>query len=316
MTLVEPGQGEDTNDVSASVDVTRALRRLATEAALSTKETILATEATQGAAEAPEETTAVAATDEVIPAEPSQKSLQSTATLDWVVVDLSEKPAGLEWKVTDPDPTSMHPLRLERIAAKAGNDSDWLNNKTFWKTFCKVLADSGQSVEETSADSIFDFAQNRDYREYKGKKEGFIRGGVEYTLPVGFMRFAVRVAGCYDNGNNAWMRLNGSAGEWAVVYHGTAGTALASILFDGLRAGQAQVYKKEVGEGIYVTPCITTAWAYARRTSLDVCGRKAIFVLQCRCRPDAIRKTSQDRYWVVNNPVDLRPYAVLVQEYK
>ena len=77
-------------------------------------------------------------------------------------------------------------------------------------------------MDETSADRIFDFAQNQDFRSWNidNEKRTSIRGGFQYSAPVGWKRFAVRVVGRFDDGDNTWMSLDGRDGEWAVAYHG------------------------------------------------------------------------------------------------
>jgi len=100
--------------------------------------------------------------------------------------------------------------------------------------------------------------------------------------------------------------------EWAVAYHGTDHCNLPGILSGGLRAGSGQVYQNEVGRGIYCTPYMSDAEAYASKTTLQHNGetRTVQIVLQCRVRPSAIKKTSREGYWVINNPKDIRPCAL------
>mmetsp|Transcript_49457 Transcript_49457/g.143423 ORF Transcript_49457/g.143423 Transcript_49457/m.143423 type:complete len:392 (-) Transcript_49457:127-1302(-) len=221
-----------------------------------------------------------------------------------------EKNGDESWVVTHPDPSMPHPLRLQRIATRDNDET--LSNDFFWRVFQLAMGQSGHPVEETSADQLFDFAHNHDYRGWSGGSTTARRGGVEYRIPVGWKRFAVRVAGRYDGGDNTWLCVDGRSGEWAVVYHGTKQAFLPHIVFTGLKAGSGQVYKREVGEGIYVTPNIDgVADGYSRTYSLD--GISVRIVLQCRARPAAIKKCSRKDYWVVNDPSDLRPYGVLLK---
>jgi len=132
---------------------------------------------------------------------------------------------------------------------------------------------------------------------------------------VGWTRVAVRVVGKYDGGDNAWMHMDGRAGEWAVAYHGTKYDCLPHILHQGLKAGPRQACKATCGEGIYCTPDIPTALGYSATVSLpgeDGKARAVQFIMQCRVRPDAIRKAS-DTVWVINDPTNIRPYGVLVR---
>lgn len=214
------------------------------------------------------------------------------------------------WSAVSPDPARPHPLRLRRILEKDG--ADWLNNEFFWRAFQVVLRKSGHRVDPTSADRTFDFANNQDYRHGWRGPRVLIRGGAEYEVPLGWKRYAVRVAGNYDDGDNAWMSLDGREGEWAVAYHGTHHEALAPIVLDGLKAGSRQMFQKEVGKGVYVTPLLRTAQAYAEEVCLD--GHRVQFVVQCRVRPSAIKICSRADYWVINDSKDLRPYGILVRD--
>uniref|UniRef100_A0A7S4UWK4 PARP catalytic domain-containing protein n=1 Tax=Alexandrium monilatum TaxID=311494 RepID=A0A7S4UWK4_9DINO len=214
------------------------------------------------------------------------------------------------WAVTRPDPSAGHPLRMRRIELR--DQDETLNNDFFWRAFLTAMSNSGSPVEETSADQIFDFAHNHDYRNWGGSRT-VSRGGWEYRIPVGWKRFAVRVAGRYDNGDNTWLCIDGRKGEWAVVYHGTHQQYISSIVMGGLKAGGRQAYRSEVGEGIYCTPDIEgIAKDYAGTFKLD--GKSIKMVVQCRARPGAIKKCSRRDYWVVNDPNDVRPYGVLIQE--
>jgi hypothetical protein len=135
-------------------------------------------------------------------------------------------------------------------------------------------------------------------------------------LQFGWKRYAVRVKGKYDGGDNTWLKCRGGPGEWAVAFHGTNHCNLPGILSGGFKVGPRQLYKREVGAGVYVTPYMKTARGYASRTSLNFNGesRRVEVVLQCRVRPSAIKQTSRDDYWVINDPADIRPYGVLMRD--
>mmetsp|Transcript_24566 Transcript_24566/g.69029 ORF Transcript_24566/g.69029 Transcript_24566/m.69029 type:complete len:125 (-) Transcript_24566:91-465(-) len=123
------------------------------------------------------------------------------------------------------------------------------------------------------------------------------------------------------------MVLSRSPGEWAIAYHGTDYSNLPGILSTGLHAGRRQAYEshqdartgEKIGSGIYCTPHIDTALAYAPATDFE--GRKMHFAFQCRVRPEAIKRCHDEEsresgaHWVVNDAGDIRPYAVLVKEH-
>ena len=61
------------------------------------------------------------------------------------------------------------------------------------------------------------------------------RGGVLYRPPAGWKRFALRVKGKYDGGDDGWLKMDGGPSEWAVAYHGTAMKVVPLIVKGGFR---------------------------------------------------------------------------------
>lgn len=222
---------------------------------------------------------------------------------------------------THPPPGEPHPWFLKRVAER--DSSDWLNNNFFFQVFSQVMAESGHRVV-ASVHDIFDFRWNQDFRG-RGPSEPALRGGVVYTEPTGWKKFAVRVMGRFEGGN-AWLRLDGSSGEWAVAYHGTQAEAMPLILTGGLRVGGRQAYAdfrdqrtgEAIGVGIYCTPSIRTAAEFSPVVCVE--GRRLQLVFQCRVRPEAIKRIHEEvgresgAYWLINDPADIRPYGVLVRE--
>jgi len=237
-----------------------------------------------------------------------------------VVAPLRRVQAGRQ---THPHPGQPHPWDTKRVYIRDACDT--LNNDFFFRAFTKAMADAGHTVE-APADEVFDFRFNQDFRK-RAVAPPATRGGVMYQEPVGWKKFAVRVKGRYDEGNNTWLCLDGRNGEWAVAYHGTNYTCIPGILSSGLRAGARQVYKdgkdartgEKIGAGVYCTPEIDAAKSYAPGVPFE--GKKLRFVFQCRVRPEAIRRCHDEEikrgacgtYWVINDPKDIRPYGVLVQ---
>lgn len=194
----------------------------------------------------------------------------------------------------------------------------------FFRAFTKAMNDAGHEVK-AEANDIFDFRFNQDFR---GKPEGdaAVRGGVEYREPSGWKKFATRVKGTFDNGNNDWLCLDGRPNEWAIAYHGTKFATMPGILSTGLTVGERQAYKdfkdartgSKIGCGIYCTPNVNTAAEYSPSVEID--GKKMQFVMQCRVRPEAIKRIHEEvgresgAYWLINEPSDIRPYGVLARE--
>lgn len=223
---------------------------------------------------------------------------------------------------THPLPGRPHPWFLKRVQER--DSKDWFNNDFFFRAFTKAMNDAGHEVK-AEANDIFDFRFNQDFR---GKPEGdaAVRGGVEYREPSGWKKFATRVKGTFDNGNNDWLCLDGRPNEWAIAYHGTKFATMPGILSTGLTVGDRQAYKdfkdartgSKIGCGIYCTPNVNTAAEYSPSVEID--GKEMQFVMQCRVRPEAIKRIHEEvgresgAYWLINEPSDIRPYGVLARE--
>jgi len=224
---------------------------------------------------------------------------------------------------THPNPTREHPW-IARRAPPTTIENDWLTDEAFTAAFAEVVG-----IKVAEAAELFDFRYNEDWRQLKeapGSKQPMKRGGQDYHIPVGCKRFAVKVRGKYDGGDNTWMRMEDSA--WAVAYHGTSQAGCGGILSEGLRVGPAQRYRnskdarsgEQIGAGVYCTPSLKVALEYAgdRGSSAKIAGRSVHIVMQCRVKPSAIKRCQDEAehcgaYWVVNNPADIRPYGVLVR---
>mmetsp|Transcript_87220 Transcript_87220/g.260189 ORF Transcript_87220/g.260189 Transcript_87220/m.260189 type:complete len:397 (+) Transcript_87220:69-1259(+) len=196
--------------------------------------------------------------------------------------------------------------------------SDWLSNTYFFEAFTAALRSAGVSVDSDPED-MFDFRYNQDFRKVSDDGRKLFRGGQPYELPIGWKRFAVNVKGQYDSGDNGWLKEDDSG--WAVAYHGTAKDSLPGILCTGFRVGSRQKFEKETGAGVYCTPWINVAQHYSKPQVHR--GHTVQMVLQLRVKPSAIRLIAdkkatafEKKYWVVNNPQDIRAYGVLIREQK
>ena len=162
------------------------------------------------------------------------------------------------------------------------------------------------------------------------------RGGKDYDPPIGFNGIGLKVLDKY--GDNTWLGMNNSPGEWCVAYHGVGngqtsenvkdvtGKIVKSTFIPGARqahAGCPDQYHKgqKVGVGVYCTPTIKTASEkYAGISEIN--GVKYKTVLMVRVKPSAIRHCEKCRssrapynYWVVNGTTDeIRPYRILYQK--
>ena len=158
------------------------------------------------------------------------------------------------------------------------------------------------------------------------------RGGWPYYPPVHCKRYGIRVSGKYDDGKDAWLKMNGRVGEWAVGFHGVKnpageclkGTVMQSImegLNEGemLRPGGSQVYGNEpsinrpgekVGRGVYLSPHFQSCLHYTKPFSLE--GKEYLLMMQCRVNPAKIKICPREDFWVLNQSADIRPYGILL----
>ena len=65
-----------------------------------------------------------------------------------------------------------------------------------------------------------DFDPNGNIAFQNPPKRNERRGGWPYYPPVHCKRYGINVSGKYDSGKDAWLKMNGRVGEWAVGFHG------------------------------------------------------------------------------------------------
>ena len=165
---------------------------------------------------------------------------------------------------------------------------------------------------------------------------GECRGGKPYDSPLGWIGIGLKVKDKY--GDNIWIGMDNSPGEWCVAYHGVASGQSSDnvkrvtgiIAKTTFKKGGGQLHAscpdqfhpgKLVGEGVYCTPTIKTAEdMYAGISEIN--GVEYKTVIMVRVKPEAIRHCdicSDSRapynYWVVNGtPDEIRPYRILYKK--
>jgi len=86
-----------------------------------------------------------------------------------------------------------------------------------------------------------------------------------------------------------------------------------------LRAGGGQVHTydiapnsgQRVGDGIYCSPLFTTClFHYTTKCERKNLGFRVL--LQCRIKPEVLKCTDKDDYWVINESKNIRPYGVIL----
>ena len=155
------------------------------------------------------------------------------------------------------------------------------------------------------------------------------RGGKPYDPPIGWNGIGLKVWDKY--GDNTWLGMNNSSGEWCVAYHGVGRgnssdnvkNITGKIFKGGFKVGQNQVHEncndifhpgKKVGSGVYCTPTISTAEKYSGVSNINGISYKT--VLMVRVNPKAIRHCSDSGdYWVVDGTTnEIRPYRILYKK--
>ncbi|RIB27168.1 hypothetical protein C2G38_2137941 [Gigaspora rosea] len=138
----------------------------------------------------------------------------------------------------------------------------------------------------------------------------YTRGSVQYQKPCGWKRFALKVSGKYDNGNNRWLGTDANA--WPVSYHGTNKNNSKSIAEEGflLSKGKRFAY----GHGIY---SISVAKLYASQFTFE--GNNFLVVLQNRVNFKDLQKipkytTKIGEYWISKKDEDVRPYGICIKK--
>jgi len=169
--------------------------------------------------------------------------------------------------------------------------------------------------------------------DYRGNKinewsENEKRGNRNYESPVGWIGIGLNVMGKYDYGNDNWLGNNNINGEWNVAYHAvgygqssdTIKNIIGYIFKCCFKPAKYQMNAncddinhsgKKVGNGVYVTPSIKTAEAYAGK--LEINGIEYKTVLMVRVKPEAVRECNcHNSFWVVNGTCDeIRLYRIL-----
>ena len=164
-------------------------------------------------------------------------------------------------------------------------------------------------LDSNSLDPHYDY----DFTNIDDKGTRFTRGSVEYRRPCGWKRYAIKVAGKYEN--EVWLGSNNNPNEWPVSYHGTKHDAANSIAQAGYDLTKHKRFM--YGRGVYSTPNINVAKAFA--TTFTVNAQQYYVVLQNRVNPKTLIKVNGDRsegedYWISPDAADIRPYGLCIMK--
>ena len=155
------------------------------------------------------------------------------------------------------------------------------------------------------------------------------RGGEDYIPPTGWTGYGLKVYDVY--GDNTWLGMNNSKGEWCVAYHGVARASspkeVAKITglitqsgFKPSTGGKITTDPdlrhpgKKCGLGVYCSPDISYAEGYAGITQFN--GENYKCVLMLRINPQKIRQSTTwpKEYILEPTTNEIRPYRILLKK--
>ena len=140
---------------------------------------------------------------------------------------------------------------------------------------------------------------------------GEIRGGEKYYPPVGWIKYGLRVDGCFDNKDNSWLGFSNKSGEWCIAYCGLAGISkYREDIYEN--DDDIRHVKKKVGIGIncFQKPELI----YTSSEEINANEIKYKLGIMVRVKPDAIRCSEKNKLlWIANgNDEEIRPYGILI----
>lgn len=115
-------------------------------------------------------------------------------------------------------------------------------------------------------------------------QDGVSRGGVPYFCPSGWVRFALNV--CEDH------EFKSRFEDWCILYHGTKGKFVGSILTSGFRASKGLCHCGQEDHAVYMSPSIEYC-GHPRYGSIEYVPETRQWVqvvLQCRVNPKMVWK--------------------------
>ncbi len=175
--------------------------------------------------------------------------------------------------------------------------------------------------------NMLDYRGNNKDGGWAGKGEK--RGGEEYIPPSGWTGYGLKVQDVY--GDNTWLGMNNSEGEWCVAYHGVARgqdpkqvSEITGKIYKGgflPSTGGKITYDPDLrhpgklcGLGVYVSPDPSYAEGYAGVTEFN--GEKYKCALMLRINPKKIRQstTYPKEYILEPTTNEIRPYRILLKK--
>ena len=174
----------------------------------------------------------------------------------------------------------------------------------------------------------------KNVNEWPKDNDKLFRGGERYHPPRGWIGLALKLKNKFGY-NSEWLGNTGrNDKEWCVAFHGIRKgkgdvfKKVLNILNGNLMQGPKQCFSgypnrrshtvakyKNIGEGVYLTPDIEKAEAYADKITLGRSKKDFQFAIMARVNPKKIRDPGLlPINWVLNGSNDeIRPYRLLVK---
>ena len=140
-----------------------------------------------------------------------------------------------------------------------------------------------------------------------------IRGGEYYNPPIGWIKYGIKIAHCFNDNNFDWIKRSHN-NEWCIAYCGITGlTKTMEQIYENENDTKHQ-NRKKVGVGVYCYSDPKLLEEYTETIDVDGDNYKVGFMV--RVKPDKIRVSEKNKnIWVVNgNDNELRPYGILIKK--
>tara|TARA_B110001452_G_scaffold217191_1_gene188675 strand:+ start:77 stop:847 length:771 start_codon:yes stop_codon:yes gene_type:complete len=228
-----------------------------------------------------------------------------------------------------PPPPASRPSSARTVANAAGKTRKRVAPEESLRALRAMLQRTCGLSERDLADPQFDFV----YDEESCRNLAGRRGSESYMPPEGWSKIALNLTAIEPTERR---QLLDKDSGWVVAYHGTRASpeVVAGIVRDGFKVrGGAAVAPNGAayGSGVYCSPTVEYAKEYAAKQPLRSSDGDFLVVFHCRVRPGGFsRHTSRHLYedgreceemsgnpiWLVSNPADIRPIAMLLASGK
>ncbi|KAL4464751.1 hypothetical protein ABPG74_011312 [Tetrahymena malaccensis] len=169
-------------------------------------------------------------------------------------------------------------------------------------------------------DKVWD--QNRP-QSFRGRING---RNIQYNYPIykNLSGYGINIQKLYGQQDNMkWLSRDTDEDTYIVGYHGTKSiAAVQGIIANGFQAGARQACagylcpytNTQVGAGVYFGASIPVAYGYT--SAIQINNERYRIIFQCRLNSRTVKGAlsvgTQNEYYVVNNPRDIKIYRILL----